>query len=132
MKLSENLRAIAVTAAVSFLVGSPALAQECDTDALGDCLYNSGVTCRNSLSDCEDNYAPGMSVADIQELTIARCCAITGNAQQARQRACFKIDERKLAAARRVAPRSVKPFLAQARRALIETRQEGCDAGSLG
>lgn len=115
---------------IVFARAEGALAQACETEALGDCLYNSGVTCRGTLDGCTDNYQAGMSVPDVQELALTRCCAITGQNVNVRRRACFKLIERNLNIASRNG-NVMKPFIRAARRGVIAARVGGCDIGSL-
>lgn len=107
-----------------------AAAQQCVNDAASNllaCAHVSLESCRLG-NGCEADRRQALTVQDIVEDAAARCC----HRPARKQRRCLVREARALNRTRARAPRSVRPFLREARIGVQALRVNGCSTGSLG
>ena len=132
MKMTIRSFLISTIALCSFASATNTAFADCSSDdqsALLSCASNSVLSCRNLFPSCTE---PGQ-VATIQDTLDAvgdKCCAITGKKKAARQTACFKVEEAKLAAMLKISTKTLKGFVRKTKAAVGNLRKDGCSTGS--
>ena len=106
-----------------------ASAQSCDLTSLGNCLYNSGVSCRATISNCSKDQSAGRSVPDVEVSATASCCRFTGKTKRKKSIECFKKIERGFGIAYKTAG-PLRAFIKESRKSVAALRRAGCSTGS--
>lgn len=114
----------------AFVVHGQASAQSCSGNAADNLLACSHIAIESCRTDnlCTEDRRQSLSVQDIVESAAARCCPL----QARRERVCLNRLGSQLARARALGPTSMRSFLAEARAAVLDLKNNGCDTGTLG